>query len=150
MANQIWNLHKLIETQFVGQSKDRAISSVSGIYGVEKGVNIANTISNEAIDEYVAKFGKEKDFFTLDNNYERGIAALLFRDNGDEGYFEDQKSLIQQSIDVLLKSSDKNKVKKGEVAQKVFDKLIKDAKNGQEAFDNAKQENRRALFVVGY
>jgi hypothetical protein len=128
MANQIWNLHKLIETQFVGQSKDRAISSVSGIYGVEKGVNTANTISNEAIDEYVAKFGKEKDFFTLENNYERGIAALLFRDNGDEGYFEDQKSLIQQSIDVLLKSSDKNKVKKGETAQKVFDKLIKDAK----------------------
>lgn len=146
MAAQAWQIHKLLETMFVGQSKDRAVSSVSGIYDFEEGVNRANTMADEAIDAYVEKFGKEKEFFTLENNYERGIAALLFRDNGDEDYFEDQKILIQQSIDVMLNSKDDNKVKKGELAQKIFDKLIKDAKNGQEVMDNASKTNRDAVL----
>jgi hypothetical protein len=146
MAAQAWQIHKLLETMFVGQSKDRAVSSVSGIYDFEEGVNRANTMADEAIDAYVEKFGKEKEFFTLENNYERGIAALLFRDNGDEDYFEDQKTLIQQSIDVMLNSKNNKKVKKGELAQKVFDKLIKDAKNGQEVIDNTSKTNRDAVL----
>ena len=146
MAAQSWSIHKLLETMFVGQSKDRAVSTVSAIYDFEEGVNRANRTTDEYIDAYVEKFGKEKEFFTLENNYERGIAALLFRDNGDEDYFEDQKTLIQQSIDVMLNSKDDNKVKKGELAQKVFDKLIKDAKNGQEVMDNASKTNRDAVL----
>jgi hypothetical protein len=46
----------------------------------------------------------------------------------------------------MLSSKDAKNVKKGEVAQKVFDKLIKDAKNGQEVIDNASKTNRDAVL----
>ncbi len=129
-----------------------AVSEASGVTGISNGKAKALRIVDKAAKEYIAKFAKAKDFLASENVLERGMVAFMSRGViGDEFQAQDEynrrKTLIEETIQALKdpENSTDLEIAKGEVAQKVYDKILKDSKNAEDVRSKASKTNVDAV-----
>jgi hypothetical protein len=128
------------------------VSEKAGINGVSNGKAKALKMVDTAVKQYVKQFSKVKDFLASENVVERGVFAFMSRNViGDEFQAQDEfnrrKSLIEETIQALtdVDNNTDAEIKKGEVIQKVYDKVLKDAKNIDDVKKNVSQINQDAV-----
>jgi hypothetical protein len=128
------------------------VSEKAGINGVSNGKAKALKMVDTAVKQYVKLFSKTKDFLASENVVERGVFAFMSRNViGDEFQAQDEfnrrKSLIEETIQALtdVDNNTDAEIKKGEVIQKVYDKVLKDAKNINDVKKNVSQINQDAV-----
>ena len=128
------------------------VSEASGVTGISNGKAKAIKIVDKAVKEYIAKFAKTKDFLASENVLERGMLAFMSRGVvGDEFQVQDEynrrKTLIEETIQALKdpENSTDLEIAKGEVAQKVYDKILKGSKNAEEVRSKASKTNVDAV-----
>jgi hypothetical protein len=133
-------------------SRALEVSEASGVTGVSNGKAKAIKIVEKAVKEYVATFSKVKGFLSSENVVERGMLAFVSRTViGDEFQAQDEfnrrKSLIEETIQALKdpENSTDAEIKKGEVVEKIYNKILKDAKNAQEVRANVSEINKKAV-----
>lgn len=143
----------MLNKLFWGDSRRAiAVSEASGVTGISNGKAKALRIVDKAVKEYITKFSKTKDFLASENVLERGMVAFMSRGViGDEFQAQDEynrrKSLIEETIQALKdpENSTDLEIAKGEVAQKVYDKILKDSKNAEEVRSKASKTNVDAV-----
>ena len=128
------------------------VSEKAGINGISNGKAKALKMVDTAVKQYVNQFSKVKDFLASENVVERGVFAFMSRNViGDEFQAQDEfnrrKTLIQETIQALtdVDNNTDAEIKKGEVIQKVYDKVLKDAKNIDDVKKNVSQINQDAV-----
>jgi hypothetical protein len=128
------------------------VSEKAGINGVSNGKAKALKMVDTAVKQYVKQFSKVKDFLSSENVVERGVFAFMSRNViGDEFQAQDEfnrrKSLIKETIQALtdVDNNTDAEIKKGEVIQKVYDKVLKDAKNINDVKKNVSQISQDAV-----
>jgi len=128
------------------------VSEKAGINGVSNGKAKALKMVDNAVKQYVKLFSKTKDFLASENVVERGVFAFMSRNVvGDEFQAQDEfnrrKSLIKETIQALsdVDNNTESEIKKGEVIQKVYDKVLKDANNINDVKKNVSQINQDAV-----
>lgn len=144
IGEEITNLNILLEQALSGQDRSSLFRSLSGLNKVINGNAAARKQASDKMAEYVKKFEGVKDFFTLENNVERGILSFLVRTNDSSDELNRRKGLIEQSIAKLMEGNEQE-IALGEVAQEVYERIGKDAKTTQDVFDAASKENRDAV-----
>lgn len=151
-AEQIASLPMLNKLMWGSTSRALEVSEASGVTGVSNGKAKAIKIVEKAVKEYVATFSKVKDFLSSENVVERGMLAFVSRTViGDEFQAQDEfnrrKSLIEETIQALKdpENSTDAEIKKGEVVEKVYNKILKDAKNANEVRANVSEVNKKAV-----
>jgi hypothetical protein len=143
----------MLNKLFWGDSRRAiAVSEASGVTGISNGKAKALRIVDKAVKEYIAKFSKTKDFLASENVLERGMVAFMSRGViGDEFQAQDEynrrKTLIEETIQALKdpENSTDLEIAKGEVAQKVYDKILKDSKNAEDVRSKASKTNVDAV-----
>jgi hypothetical protein len=151
-AEQIASLPMLNKLMWGSTSRALEVSEASGVTGVSNGKAKAIKIVEKAVKEYVATFSKVKGFLSSENVVERGMFAFVSRTViGDEFQAQDEfnrrKSLIEETIQALKdpENSTDAEIKKGEVVEKVYNKILKDAKNVREVRVNVSDINQSAV-----
>ena len=151
-AEQIASLPMLNKLMWGSTSRALEVSEASGVTGVSNGKAKAIKIVEKAVKEYVATFSKVKGFLSSENVVERGMLAFVSRTViGDEFQAQDEfnrrKSLIEETIQALKdpENSTDAEIKKGEVVEKVYNKILKDAKNANEVRANVSDINQSAV-----
>jgi hypothetical protein len=151
-AEQIASLPMLNKLMWGSTSRALEVSEASGVTGVSNGKAKAIKIVEKAVKEYVATFSKVKGFLSSENVVERGMLAFVSRTViGDEFQAQDEfnrrKSLIEETIQALKdpENSTDAEIKKGEVVEKVYNKILKDAKNAKEVRENVSEVNKKAV-----
>lgn len=149
---QIASLPMVNKLMWGSTSRALEVSEASGVTGVSNGKAKAIKIVERAVKEYVATFSKVKGFLSSENVVERGMLAFVSRTViGDEFQVQDEfnrrKSLIEETIQALKdpENSTDAEIKKGEVVEKVYNKILKDAKNTQEVRANVSEINKKAV-----
>lgn len=149
---QIASLPMLNKLMWGSTSRALEVSEASGVAGVSNGKAKAIKIVEKAVKEYVATFSKVKGFLSSENVVERGMLAFVSRTViGDEFQAQDEfnrrKSLIEETIQALKdpENSTDAEIKKGEVVEKVYNKILKDAKNAKEVRANVSEVNKKAV-----
>ena len=137
LAEQTYNLPMVFERMFKGVGRGAYVQKMSGLTKLINKKSLAVSESNVITENYVNQFYKQEAngeaFNTSENNVERGIAAFMMRtfvgsEEKMQTEFDRRKKLVEQTIDVLSKGNDEEKVK-GELYQKVYDKIFSVAKN---------------------
>jgi hypothetical protein len=151
-AEQIASLPMLNKLMWGSTSRALEVSEASGVTGVSNGKAKAIKIVEKAVKEYVATFSKVKGFLSSENVVERGMLAFVSRTViGDEFQAQDEfnrrKSLIEETIQALKdpENSTDAEIKKGEVVEKVYNKILKDANNAKEVRANVSEVNKKAV-----
>lgn len=151
-AEQIASLPMVNKLMWGSTSRALEVAEASGVTGVSNGKAKAIKIVERAVKEYVATFSKVKDFLSSENVIERGMLAFVSRTViGDEFQAQDEfnrrKSLIEETIQALKdpENSTDAEIKKGEVVEKVYNKILKDAKNAKEVRANVSDINKKAV-----
>ena len=152
LAEQTYNLPMLFERMFKGVGRGAYVQKMSGLTKLINKKSLAVSESNAIVEEYVSQFYKKEAngeaFNTSENNVERGIAAFMMRtfvgsEEKMQTEFDRRKKLVEQTIDVLSKGNDEEKVK-GELYQKVYEKFKK-AENIQDVMDATDKVNLEAI-----
>ena len=151
-AEQIASLPMVNKLMWGSTSRALEVAEASGVTGVSNGKAKAIKIVERAVKEYVATFSKVKDFLSSENVIERGMLAFVSRTViGDEFQAQDEfnrrKSLIEETIQALKdpENSTDAEIKKGEVVEKVYNKILKNAKNANEVRANVSEINKKAV-----
>jgi hypothetical protein len=149
---QIASLPMVNKLMWGSTSRALEVSEASGVTGVSNGKAKAIKIVEKAVKEYVATFSKVKGFLSSENVVERGMLAFVSRTViGDEfqvqAEFNRRKTLIEETIQALKdpENSTDAEIKKGEVVEKVYNKILKDAKNAKEVRANVSEINKKAV-----
>jgi len=144
IAEQLTNLNILLETALSGQDRSSLFRRLSGFNEIVNGNAKARKIASVKLDQYYNKFKDVKDFFTAENNIERGVLSFLVRTNESSDELERRKGLIEQSIEKMMEGNEQE-VAKAEIIKEVYERIGKNAKTTQDVFDAAKKENRDAV-----
>jgi hypothetical protein len=151
-AEQLGTLTMLNKLLFVSNEKAIMVANASGESGIANGKAKAIKIVEKAVKEYTDKFSSLKDFRTGENIIERGILAFVSRTViGDkfqvQKEFNRRKRLVEETIQALTdpNNSTDADIKKGELIEKVYDKILKDAKNVREVRVNVSDINQSAV-----
>jgi len=126
-AYEVTSLTELFNRMFVGVTKGIDVMTDSGLADVILGANKARRQVKEIQDNYVKKFGKIKNFFQIENVYERGALAFLTRnligsDIEVKSEFNRRVDILLQSIDALRNGTEREQ-KMADVYEKVLGKL---------------------------
>jgi len=119
---------------FKGVEAGSDFARLSGFTEIQKGKNYALTavknISNDYIKQFFDKKANGEKFNTAYNEAERGIVADLRRSTpGDEtAEFKRRVKILDESIKELEKGTPEE-VKKAELYQKVYDKVVEGSKD---------------------
>jgi hypothetical protein len=152
LAEQTYNLPMVFERMFKGVGRGAYVQKMSGLTKLINKKSLAVSESNVITENYVNQFYKQEAngeaFNTSENNVERGIAAFMMRtfvgsEEKMQTEFDRRKKLVEQTIDVLSKGNDEEKVK-GELYQKVYEKFKK-AENIQDVMDATDKINLEAI-----
>jgi hypothetical protein len=139
-AVNISPIKSILDLMFRSREIGSRIFNASGLRDI---ANATSKVKNEVekINQaYQNRFAKTKPngqaFDSAENAYQRGIYAHLKRslvgtDEEVQKEFDRRKKQVQDTIDSLEKSQDKNLIKKAQIYKKIFDP-IKDAKNIKE------------------
>jgi hypothetical protein len=123
-GTELTSLNELFNRMFVGAKKGMEIMTKSGFADVILGANKARRQVKEIQDRYVQRFGKNKNFFQIENVYERGVFAFLSRNIiGSES---EVKAEFNRRVDMLLESVEalKNGTAKEQEMAKVYEKVL--------------------------
>lgn len=123
-GTELTSLNELFNRMFVGAKKGMEVMSKSGFADVILGANKARRQVKEIQDRYVQRFGKNKDFFQIENVYERGVFAFLSR--SIIGSESEVKAEFNRRVDMLLESVEalKNGTAKEQEMAKVYEKVL--------------------------
>ena len=123
-GTELTSLNELFNRMFVGTKKGIDVMTKSGFADVVLGANKARRQIKEIQDIYVKEFGKTKDFFQIENVYERGAFAFLSRNL--IGNDAEVKSEFNRRVDLLLESVEalKNGIAKEQEMAKVYEKVL--------------------------
>jgi hypothetical protein len=151
-AEQLGTLTMLNKLLFVSNEKAIMVANASGESGIANGKAKAIKIVEKAVKEYTDKFSSLKDFRTGENIIERGILAFVSRTViGDkfqvQKEFNRRKRLVEETIQALTdpNNSTDADIKKGELIEKVYDKILKDAKNVNDVRAKVSEVNKKLL-----
>ena len=151
-AEQLGTLTMLNKLLFVSNEKAIMVANASGESGIANGKAKAIKIVEKAVKEYTDKFSSLKDFRTGENIIERGILAFVSRTViGDkfqvQKEFNRRKRLVEETIQALTdpNNSTDADIKKGELIEKVYDKILKDAKNVNDVRAKVSDVNKKAV-----
>jgi len=144
IGENITNLNILLEQALNGQDRSAIFRSLSGFNDIVNGNAKARKIANQKLIQYVEQFKGVKDFFTVENNIERGVLSFLIRTNETKEELERRKGLIEQSIEKMMNGNEKE-VAKAKIIQETYDRIGKDAKTVQDVIDAASKDNRDAV-----
>jgi hypothetical protein len=151
-AEQLGTLTMLNKLLFVSNEKAIMVANASGESGIANGKAKAIKIVEKAVKEYTDKFSSLKDFRTGENIIERGILAFVSRTViGDkfqvQKEFNRRKRLVEETIQALTdpNNSTDADIKKGELIEKVYDKILKDAKNVNDVRAKVSEVNKKAV-----
>jgi hypothetical protein len=154
-GEQTTNLNILFEKMFKGFNRGGTVQDLMGLTKLINKKAFALTQSNAIINDYVKAFYDKnvtpngQAFNTTYNNIERGMAAFMLRnvigtEEQMQAEFNRRKGLIEQSIAALSIGNEQEK-KKAEVYQKVYDKVLSEATNIQDIYDNTDIINLEAI-----
>lgn len=144
IGEELTNLNILLEQLLSGQDRSSLFRSLSGLNKVINGNAAARKKSSNKMTEYVKKFEKSKDFFTLENNVERGVLSFLIRTNESTDELPRRKGLIEQSIERLINGTEQE-AELGRVVQETYERIGKNAETIQDVLVAASKENRDAV-----
>ena len=153
LFNQIATLPNVIERMFNGITNSSKFEDASGMSELKRQKTLVRTVVNQISNEYVGWFYKlkanGKDFTDSNNIVERGMIAFLKRSamgtpEEIQAEFNNNKGLIEQSIDALKKGSEKeNTVAK--VYEEVYNKVLKDSENISDVVSKCDKINVEAV-----
>jgi hypothetical protein len=148
-AEQIEQLQITMERMFGGVNAGIKVMRASGILDISQGKTKATIQSEKILQKYTDRFGKVKDFSSAENIFERKIISFMKRTiNGSDIQrsieFERRKRIIEETIDAMEKGSESER-RDAAIARKVYDKVLKDAKNPTEVSNNASDINNEAV-----
>jgi hypothetical protein len=144
ILQELTNLNILLKIALTGQERSSVFRTLSGFDDIVNGNANARKIASVKLDQYYNKFKDVKDFFTAENNIERGVLAFLVRTNESSDELERRKGLIEQSIEKMMEGNEQE-VAKAKIIKEVYERIGKNAKTTQDVFDAAKKENRDAV-----
>ena len=123
-STEITSLTELFNRMFVGVERGIEVMTKSGFADIVLGANKARKMVKEIQDRYVKEFGKTKDFFQIENVYERGAFAFLSRNL--IGNDAEVKSEFNRRVDLLLESVEalKNGTAKEQEMAKIYEKVL--------------------------
>jgi hypothetical protein len=138
-------IDRLFRSPGIAKEVSDAIGLTDVINGHAKGVRMAQ----DRIKAFTEKFNKG-DFNTAENQVEAGMYADLLRSTAGTPEqiaeeFNAKKESIKEDIEKLKKSKDDDLIKKGELYEKVYDRIIKDSNNAQEVRSKMNQKNAEAV-----
>lgn len=155
MYNQFASLPALLEKMFKGVMSGGNFQDMMGLTSLisqkASAVNEVNIFSKEYIKQFGGKKPNKKDFFDEENIVERGMYAHMLRTIiGTSEQMKDDfirsKNDIIGSIENLLKDGNSDKeIKLGELYQKVYNKILKDANNISEVNNKTHIINKNAV-----
>ena len=155
-AKNITQIDQLFRWVGRGAALGDLVKKLSGITDFENQQSQAQDKVNEVKKAYSDKFLKTKPngkkFLTKENVNERGVYARLLRtvvgdSDQQQKEFDRMKKQIDQTINFLLQSNEKDFVKEGKAYQKVYDK-VKNAKNIQEVQAIIDPINQQAVEFI--
>ena len=153
LAAYTTNLNILFEKMFKGFNRGGLVEDLSGVTKIKRGNAVANRISNQISIEYVKKFFDRKAngeaFNTAYNSIEREVIARTIKNiPGTESEikeeFERRKTLIKETI-AEMKKGDAQEVENAALAQKAYDKLLKDSNSVDDVIKKADEVNMEAV-----
>ena len=139
-AEQTTTLPVLFEKMFPGLSRSRYVMRMMGLTNLINESSAAKTEARNIVNDYVKEFYKRKangqEFNTVENNVERGMAAILIRTViGTEAQmqkeFNRKKEILKESIAMLSEGNEKE-VAKSILYQEAYDKLVGSTKSVNE------------------
>lgn len=160
-AGRIWaeNVQNMNMTLFsMFRTVDRTVDFMkkSGILDMETNKTKAKTKAKKYLDEYAIKFNGAKanglDINDIYNAIEQDMYAKLKRNQGGtdidiQNEFNDQKILIEQSIQNLEQSTSDTQLRMAQEYRSVFDKIAKDSYNIADVESKVDKNN---ISVVNY
>ena len=156
-AKNITQIDQLFRWVGRGANLGDLVKDKSGITEFENKQSQAEDKVNEIKKRYSDKFLKTKPngqkFLTKENVNERAVYSRLLRTvvgspEEQQKEFDRMKRWIDQTVNYLLQSNEKDNIKEGKAYQKVYNK-VKDAKNIEEVRAIIDPINRQAVdFVV--
>ena len=135
---------------FKGVEAGSEFSRLSGFSEIQRGKNYALTAVKNISNDYIKKFFNKKSngekFNTAYNEAERGIVADLRRSTpGNEAEeFKRRVDILDQSIKELEKGSPEE-VKKAELYQRVYDKVVEGSKDLSDVESKTDKLNLEAI-----
>jgi len=148
-AEKIGSVTNVIDRIFRSPGIAAEVSKVIGLTDVINGHAKGVRVAQDRIKAFIDKFNKG-DFNTAENDVERGMYADLLRST--EGTpeqiaaeFNAKKESIKEDIKKLKESKDDDLIKKGELHQKVYDKIVKDSNNAKEVKSKMNEKNAEAI-----
>lgn len=155
LAEQTTTLPMVFEKMFKGFNRGGTVMDAMGLTKLINRKSFAERQANNIVADYVKEFYNKNSrpngqaFNTAYNNTERGMAAFMLRsvigtEQEMEAEFNRRKGLIEQSIKALSEGNKEQK-KKAEIYQKVYDKVVVNAKNLQDIKDNTDSKNLEAI-----
>lgn len=154
VAKQVETLPMVLYKMFRTDVATAKFLRESGIQSLFNNKNTAKLKANTMLSDFVNKFEGKKangtDYNDAQNTVEQGILSFLRRNKGGspeevQALFETRKSLIQQGIDNLASSENKEDASKAELYQQVFDKVAKDANNISDVEANVDDVNKQVV-----
>lgn len=137
-----------------GSTKAPKIQRAMGLAELEnnkaKAVRIASDTDKRFINEFKNKKANGEDYNSLFNITEQGMLAFVRRNNGGsdqdiQNEFNRRKGLIEESIDVLKRTNNEQEVKKSELYQQVYDKILSDSQNAIDVDSKVDDVNRQVV-----
>ena len=132
---------------FGGVIKGTKVMDIAGFGKVILGANKARNTKNALENEYAEKFGKQKNFWNIDNTIERGMVAFLARYDKQENIQSElnrRVDMINSAIETLKKGT-KEEQKLAKTYQKVADRLNINSVDIETIYNNSKMTNREAV-----
>jgi hypothetical protein len=153
LADKVTSLPVLFEKMFPGLKRSGEVMDNLGLTKLFNKRSESLSEGNKIVDNFVNKFYKKKangeDYNTQYNITERGLASHMIRsligsEEQIQKEFNDRKTLIEESIDVLSRGNDKEK-KLSETYQKAYDKILKDSKNSDDVLNKTDANNKEGI-----
>jgi hypothetical protein len=98
----VTSLNELFNRMFVGVGMGIEVMTKSGFSDIVLGANKARRMVKDIQDRYVNQFKNVKDFFSVDNVYERGALSFLIRNI--IGTESEVKEEFNRRVDMILES----------------------------------------------
>jgi hypothetical protein len=146
---EVASLTELFNRMFVGVTKGLDVLEKSGFADVILGANKARRAVKDIQERYVQQFKNIKNFFDVEQAYERGILSFLYRNViGSElemsQEFNRRVDMLLESLETL-KNGDSKERKMAKVYESLFEKLDIKSRDLEKITSNATPHNMEAV-----
>ena len=146
---EVVSLTELFNRMFVGVTKGLDVLEKSGFADVILGANKARRAVKDIQERYVQQFKNIKNFFDVEQAYERGILSFLYRNViGSElemsQEFNRRVDMLLESLETL-KNGDSKERKMAKVYESLFEKLDIKSRDLEKITSNATPHNMEAV-----